>query len=64
MRRRFVREIAGCVALNILLGALLPNIDNAAHIGGLVAGLLLALVFAPKEQVLGSLKRLDGGGIA
>jgi rhomboid protease GluP len=32
-----------------IFGLLLPGIDNAAHLGGLVAGFLLGKVFADRE---------------
>ena len=36
------------VGLNVLLGVLIPQIDNAAHIGGLLAGAALGLVMSPR----------------
>ncbi len=36
------------VGLNVLLGFLIPQIDNAAHIGGLLAGAGMALVLRPR----------------
>lgn len=38
------------VALNLILGFTLPNIDNYAHIGGLVAGVLLARLLDPNPK--------------
>ena len=35
------------VALNLVLGVVIPHIDIAAHVGGLVGGALLALVIVP-----------------
>ena len=38
---------AGFSAITIVLGVLIPGIDNAAHIGGFLTGLLSAAVLAP-----------------
>jgi membrane associated rhomboid family serine protease len=40
-----MRNVVAFVALNLLLGFILPNIDYWAHIGGLVGGMVLALGF-------------------
>ncbi len=37
------------ILLNVVIGYAIPVIDNAAHLGGLVAGALLALVFGYKR---------------
>jgi membrane associated rhomboid family serine protease len=40
--RNFLLINAGIyVGLNLLLGAVMPGVDNAAHVGGLLAGLLM-----------------------
>ena len=38
-----IKNIIPVIVINIAIGFLLPNIDNAAHIGGLVAGYLMAM---------------------
>lgn len=45
--RAFLGQVGGLVAVNLLLGFVIGGIDNWAHIGGLVAGLLLGALFAP-----------------
>ena len=35
------------VAINVALGFVVPGIDNFAHIGGFVAGMLVGLAYAP-----------------
>jgi membrane associated rhomboid family serine protease/Flp pilus assembly protein TadD len=49
--RRVVRTMGTAllpwVALNVVLGFLIPRIDIAAHLGGLVAGAVLAAVIVP-----------------
>jgi hypothetical protein len=51
-------QIGGLVVLNLIIGfgfdALGANIDNAAHVGGLVAGLWLGFVLPPIRSTLAS----------
>ena len=37
------RSIVTIVVINLILGFTIPNVDNAAHIGGLISGTLLGL---------------------
>lgn len=48
------------VALNLVLGFTLPNIDNYAHLGGLVSGIVLARLLdpSPKTSAKRPLRRL------
>ena len=46
-RKRLWINLAVVAALNVALGILVPFIDNAAHAGGLVAGVLAALILRP-----------------
>ena len=45
--RAFLGQAIGLVVLNLILGFVLPAVDNWGHIGGLVTGLLLGILFAP-----------------
>jgi membrane associated rhomboid family serine protease len=47
--RAFMGQMGGLIAVNLLFGVLIPGIDNWAHIGGLVAGLWIGLLFAPSR---------------
>lgn len=49
---RNLRQISGLAALNLVIGFSLPGIDNYAHIGGLVAGILVGLLLAPRLQFI------------
>ena len=53
-------------AITLTLGFLIPGIDNAAHVGGLVtgstAGFVLLQPFASNDQSLRRLQRLVAGG--
>ena len=40
-----LRNIGTVIVINLIIGASIPVIDNAAHVGGLIAGLLLGAVF-------------------
>ena len=47
--RRFILLNVGLfVGFNLLLGQVVPGLDNAAHVGGLVTGLLAGLVIRPR----------------
>jgi membrane associated rhomboid family serine protease len=45
--RSFMGQLTGLVVINLLFGLLVPGIDNLAHIGGLVTGLVVGVLFAP-----------------
>lgn len=39
------------IVLNLILGFSIPNINNLAHIGGMVAGIILGYLLAPRLQL-------------
>lgn len=39
------------VIINLVLGFLIPRIDNSAHIGGLITGILLTWFIAPEYKI-------------
>ncbi len=45
--RSFVGQLGTLILINLAFGFAVPQIDNAAHIGGLVAGLWLGLLIVP-----------------
>jgi membrane associated rhomboid family serine protease len=45
--RGFVGQLVGMAAITLLYGVVSPGIDNWAHLGGLVTGLVLGALFAP-----------------
>lgn len=45
--RAFVGQLGTLILINLAFGFAIPQIDNAAHIGGLVAGLWLGFLIAP-----------------
>jgi rhomboid protease GluP len=47
----------GFTVVSIVLGLMVPGIDNAAHIGGLVAGLLLGVLLKPAPETEPKLQR-------
>ncbi|MBA3471473.1 MAG: rhomboid family intramembrane serine protease, partial [Herpetosiphonaceae bacterium] len=46
--RRNLRQIAGVAAINLFIGFALPGIDNYAHLGGLIIGIVVGLLLAPQ----------------
>jgi membrane associated rhomboid family serine protease len=59
--RALVGQIGMLILLNLAFGAIVPGIDNAAHIGGLVAGLWLGAIVPPtRVQSLASLWQRAG----
>jgi membrane associated rhomboid family serine protease len=50
VRRRLLALIALAVASDLTIGWLEPQIDNLAHAGGFVAGLILAIVLVPRHD--------------
>ncbi|MCI0583923.1 MAG: rhomboid family intramembrane serine protease [Chloroflexi bacterium] len=59
--RSIVPQLGMLVVVNLVLGFSIPGIDNAAHIGGLVAGLWLGL-FVPPGRVRTLRSFWDGAG--
>ena len=54
--RAFLGQLGGLLAINLVFGFIVPGIDNFAHIGGLIAGAWLGVLFAPTNvQTLRSL---------
>ena len=51
MGRQFLSWILIIAAINLIFGFAMPGIDNWAHMGGLAAGFVLGLAFAPRYIV-------------
>jgi rhomboid protease GluP len=49
--RNLTAQIIGLIAINLVFGFAAAGIDNAAHIGGLVAGCWLGYAVIPKDAV-------------
>ena len=49
--RQQITQLVTMAAINIFLGFSVPTIDNAAHIGGLVAGTVAGFVMAPRYAI-------------
>jgi membrane associated rhomboid family serine protease len=49
--RNLTAQIVGLIVINLVYGLVAPGIDNAAHIGGLVAGCWLGFAVVPKDAV-------------
>lgn len=42
--KQFMINILGLIAINLIMGATIPNIDNYGHIGGLLGGVIVTLI--------------------
>ncbi len=47
LQNPIIAQLLLLTALNLFLGATIPNVSNTAHIGGLVGGLVYGWLFAP-----------------
>lgn len=56
IRRRLLRDMTWMSAVNLALGATIPYVDNAAHVGGLIAGVALGALLGPAREM----RRLSG----
>jgi hypothetical protein len=50
--RNLTAQIGGLIAVNLVIGVVGQGIDNAAHVGGLTAGLVLGLVMIPSAPTM------------
>jgi len=48
-----LRTLVMFAVYNLAIGAVIPVIDNSAHVGGLVSGLLVGLFFCNRQRTLG-----------
>ncbi len=62
--RNLTGQIGMLIVINLFLGFSIPNIDNAAHIGGLLAGAWLGFVLVPRGATLASFWQRPGGRAA
>lgn len=65
-RERFNSNLR-LVGINLVIGFAIVRIDNAAHIGGLIAGFALGYLLAPRHYVVDtypSMQTEDGGRLA
>jgi len=46
----FIKSILSVIFINIFIGATLPNIDNFAHVGGLIGGMLIAFLVSFRAE--------------
>ena len=47
--RAIISQVGMLIVVNIVIGFAIPGIDNLAHLGGLAAGLLLAVAIGPGQ---------------
>lgn len=51
------RRLLGTIAINLVFGALVPIVSNTAHVGGLLAGFLVTLVWLRPPEPSAALRR-------
>jgi membrane associated rhomboid family serine protease len=63
--RMLIGQLGMLIGINLVLGFVIPNVDNAAHIGGLVTGAFLGAVIPPtRVQTMATLwQRTDSAGV-
>ena len=50
--RQSLTTVAVIVGINIVIGMITPGIDNAAHMGGLLAGAFMAYLISPRQRLV------------
>jgi membrane associated rhomboid family serine protease len=50
--RQTMTSIAFIIVLNLVIGFATSGIDNAAHLGGLIAGMAMAYLVAPRQRMV------------
>ena len=58
-----VKELMGCVVFCLFIGFVVPNVNNAGHVGGFLGGLLLAQVFPRRKAPEAMTTRLVASGM-
>ncbi len=48
--RSFLTNVLMVILLNIMIGLSIPNVDNFAHMGGLISGILMSLILIPEKK--------------
>ena len=61
-RRMLVRAPVEIIVLNLALGLAVPIVDNTAHVGGLVSGVLLGLALGVRPEIRAALVSPSGPG--
>ncbi|WP_411170292.1 rhomboid family intramembrane serine protease [Clostridium sp. MB05] len=50
--KQYVKNILETICLNVIIGITIPNIDNLAHLGGLVIGALASFILFKKKNFI------------
>jgi len=48
--KEFLRSVVSVIAINLFIGLTMPNIDNYAHLGGLIGGVIVTLLLSMIKQ--------------
>ncbi|MBE6052605.1 MAG: rhomboid family intramembrane serine protease [Clostridium sartagoforme] len=50
--KSYMKNILETIGLNVVIGITIPNIDNFAHMGGLVVGFIVSLILFKRKQII------------
>jgi membrane associated rhomboid family serine protease len=66
LRHHFARSLLSLIAINLVLGWVIPAISNSAHVGGLISGFVLVYAFLDtgRERVDGVGRAIQAGWVA
>ena len=48
--KQYMKNILETIGLNVIIGITIPNIDNFAHLGGLILGTITSFILFKKKN--------------
>ena len=50
--KSYMKNILETIGLNVVIGITIPNIDNFAHMGGLIVGFIVSLILFKRKEII------------